>query len=402
MASCSGASPAPTSSTPRMFPDRACGTTTLLSAIWHLSTFEDSDGKKKRGPRRRVNFAGLDVEELGSVYEALLDYHPQVTIEGERSRFELVAGSERKIDRLLLHAAGAGARADQERVGAGHRGSPRQGERRRGEGAGAPVAEGLRPGVRLGALPARGGPADRARAGEGPLGRGRAQPGRLPARGPRRDPPLHLCRRQEPARRRPLQGGAVDRGARERPAALLPRQPRQERRQPGRRPRPRRASRRACPTAPTRRSPATTRRSRATSGSGTRPRRRKPRSSGAMSKASIDRIAGAFAAVADLPETTPDEVHAKEARYVALQATAPIGRGRSAACDLWTAAFFAPLTADGKAGGADHAQRLGRDRRTPAAGARRRARRRRSPTSSASSTGRWSSLRCSHAAAAST
>ena len=68
----------------------------LLSAIWRLSTFEDSDGKKKRGPRRRVNFAGLDVEELGSVYEALLDYHPQVTIEGERSRFELIAGSERK------------------------------------------------------------------------------------------------------------------------------------------------------------------------------------------------------------------------------------------------------------------------------------------------------------------
>ena len=69
----------------------------LLSAIWRLSTFEDSDGRQdRRGPRRRVNFAGLDVEELGSVYEALLDYHPQVTIEGERSRFELVAGSERK------------------------------------------------------------------------------------------------------------------------------------------------------------------------------------------------------------------------------------------------------------------------------------------------------------------
>jgi N-6 DNA Methylase len=68
----------------------------LLSAIWRLSTFEDSDGKKKRGPRRRVSFAGLDVEEFGSVYEALLDYHPQVTIEGERSSFELVAGSERR------------------------------------------------------------------------------------------------------------------------------------------------------------------------------------------------------------------------------------------------------------------------------------------------------------------
>lgn len=43
-----------------------------------------------------MNFGGLDVEELGSVYEALLDYHPQLTIEGERSRFELIEGSERK------------------------------------------------------------------------------------------------------------------------------------------------------------------------------------------------------------------------------------------------------------------------------------------------------------------
>lgn len=68
----------------------------LLSAIWHLSTFEDTDGRRKRGVRRRVNFAGLDVEELGSVYESLLDYHPEVKIDGERSKFELIAGTERK------------------------------------------------------------------------------------------------------------------------------------------------------------------------------------------------------------------------------------------------------------------------------------------------------------------
>jgi len=68
----------------------------LLSAIWQLSTFEDADGRRKRGVRRRVNFAGLDVEELGSVYESLLDYHPEVTIDGERSKFDLVAGTERK------------------------------------------------------------------------------------------------------------------------------------------------------------------------------------------------------------------------------------------------------------------------------------------------------------------
>jgi hypothetical protein len=76
---------------PRLRNDR------LLSAIWHLSTFEDADGRRgKSGVRRRVNFGGLDVEELGSVYESLLDYHPEVTIDGERSKFELVAGTERK------------------------------------------------------------------------------------------------------------------------------------------------------------------------------------------------------------------------------------------------------------------------------------------------------------------
>jgi hypothetical protein len=69
----------------------------LLSAIWHLSTFEDADGRQRKSAiRRRVNFAGLDVEEFGSVYESLLDYHPEVTIDGERSKFELVAGTERK------------------------------------------------------------------------------------------------------------------------------------------------------------------------------------------------------------------------------------------------------------------------------------------------------------------
>jgi hypothetical protein len=75
---------------PRLRNDR------LLAAIWHLSTFEDSEGRRKSGVRRRVNFAGLDVEELGSVYESLLDYHPEVTNDGERSKFELISGTERK------------------------------------------------------------------------------------------------------------------------------------------------------------------------------------------------------------------------------------------------------------------------------------------------------------------
>jgi hypothetical protein len=76
----------------------ACRNEDLLRALFHLSTFEDMpEGRgraKKRGVRRRVNYAGLDVEELGSVYEGLLEYHPHV--DRERWTFDLVAGSERK------------------------------------------------------------------------------------------------------------------------------------------------------------------------------------------------------------------------------------------------------------------------------------------------------------------
>ena len=59
----------------------------------HLSTFDDS------GVRRRVNYALLDVEEFGSVYESLLDYRPVLhlsDVPGAPSRFELAAGTERK------------------------------------------------------------------------------------------------------------------------------------------------------------------------------------------------------------------------------------------------------------------------------------------------------------------
>jgi hypothetical protein len=64
----------------------------LLGALWFLINYRDSPS----APPRRVNYAALDVEELGSVYESLLDYQPQVRIEGAVPHFFLVAGSERK------------------------------------------------------------------------------------------------------------------------------------------------------------------------------------------------------------------------------------------------------------------------------------------------------------------
>lgn len=62
----------------------------LLTAIRHLSLYEN------KGLLRRVNYGALDVEELGSVYESLLDYTPKVTVFDGIYHFRLVTGSDRK------------------------------------------------------------------------------------------------------------------------------------------------------------------------------------------------------------------------------------------------------------------------------------------------------------------
>ncbi len=65
----------------------------LLDAFWHLALYEEG---RSRLPRR-VNYAALDVEELGSVYESLLEFHPAVDEDSSgRLLFQLVSGSERK------------------------------------------------------------------------------------------------------------------------------------------------------------------------------------------------------------------------------------------------------------------------------------------------------------------
>ena len=75
----------------------------LLRAMLRLSTFWDEgktdarSGRRRssRGVRRRVNYAGIDVEEFGSVYESLLDYQPQFTND-PLPGFEFIKGTERK------------------------------------------------------------------------------------------------------------------------------------------------------------------------------------------------------------------------------------------------------------------------------------------------------------------
>ena len=62
----------------------------LLWALRHLSLYQENRSV------RRVNYAALDVEELGSVYESLLDYHPVVEERNGALHFDFVLGSERK------------------------------------------------------------------------------------------------------------------------------------------------------------------------------------------------------------------------------------------------------------------------------------------------------------------
>jgi len=64
----------------------------LLDALWFLINYQESPSS----PPRRVNYGALDVEELGSVYESLLEYHPTIDTSATLPRFDLVFGSERK------------------------------------------------------------------------------------------------------------------------------------------------------------------------------------------------------------------------------------------------------------------------------------------------------------------
>jgi len=62
----------------------------LLESMRRLSLFEE------KHVLQRVNYAALDVEELGSVYESLLDFQPVFVDEPDGKKFDLRTGSERK------------------------------------------------------------------------------------------------------------------------------------------------------------------------------------------------------------------------------------------------------------------------------------------------------------------
>lgn len=87
---------------PQTLDDCEISNADLLGAFWNLSYYierpERGRGGGAGGATRRVNYGALDVEELGSVYESLLEFHPAVDqpAGSQTPRFALVFGSDRK------------------------------------------------------------------------------------------------------------------------------------------------------------------------------------------------------------------------------------------------------------------------------------------------------------------
>ena len=140
----------------------------LIQAIRHLSLFEDNR------VRRRVNYAALDVEELGSVYESLLDFHPAIEESDEGPIFVFRTGTERKstgsyytrpeLVRELIESALVPVMEErlrmQEQGCSGEFTSPREWRRKAAatvKGTGHPLHDRLRSRLRLGPFSAGGG-----------------------------------------------------------------------------------------------------------------------------------------------------------------------------------------------------------------------------------------------------
>lgn len=64
--------------------------TALLDAVRALATLEE------RGVRREVDYRNLGAEELGSVYESLLELHPELNVDAGAFALTTAAGNERK------------------------------------------------------------------------------------------------------------------------------------------------------------------------------------------------------------------------------------------------------------------------------------------------------------------
>ena len=356
----------------------------LLEAIRALAFVEE------RRVLRAVDYRNLGAEELGSVYESLLELHPELNADAGTFSLTTAAGNERKttgsyytptslisvlldsaLDPVLEEAAAEGEEAilDLKIVdpacGSGH----------------FLVAAAHRIAKRLASV----------RTGDE-----EPSPEATPCCPPRRRLPLPLRRRREPDGSRALQGLALDGGARPGPAALLPRRARQVRELlcSGRRRRSWRRHPRRCLQGP---------RGRRQGDREGAPQAEQGRSARANSRFedlagglvdSLETEAAALDEAGD--DTTVDSLHAKERLFAELVQSEAYERARLT-IDAWCAAFV-----QRKVAGAPRIT-TGVVRRIASGSAPHR----RSPTrcdsslaSTASSTGRSSTRRCSGASPA--
>lgn len=75
-----------------MLSECALNNASLLDCIKNLGMFAD----KNTGHVTRVNYASLSVEEFGSVYEGMLDFHPFISESHGKMNLDLIEGKDRK------------------------------------------------------------------------------------------------------------------------------------------------------------------------------------------------------------------------------------------------------------------------------------------------------------------
>lgn len=86
--------------------DARCRNTALMNTIraltWTVPVTEGRGGRQRIHGRQRISYADLSVEEIGAIYESLLDYTPRIT-EG----FEEIAGREYRPGEFMLDPRGS-------------------------------------------------------------------------------------------------------------------------------------------------------------------------------------------------------------------------------------------------------------------------------------------------------
>ena len=286
--------------------------------------------------RRPVDYKNLGSEELGSVYESLLELHPDLSVDAGTFALETAGGNERKTTGSYYTPACLIARLLDSAL------DPVLDEAARKPDPVAAILglEGLRPGLRKRALPGRGRPPDRPAAGLGSHRRRGARPRGSPQGPPRRDRDVRLRRRHQPDGRRAVQGQPLDGRPGAGQAAVVPRRPRPARQQPARRDP--RALRRGVPDEAFEPIEGDDR-------AACRDLRKKNRDERRGQGTMFDRweapawerlgnLAPVLAKLAAIPDDTIDGVHAKEQRYAELVRSSPY-ESATLWADAWCAAF---------------------------------------------------------------